>query len=92
MFHEDATTVREHDGAYNRPGMNELCVVANNLELGYPPIIVQHRLRQLPDGRPMLDIIHNYHPIYNRLHFFYFSQVGDKVGAEIWAEIMEMAG
>ena len=69
IFHEDATPVGEHDGAYKRPCMNELCVVSNNLELVYPPIIVKHRARQLPYGRPMLDIIHNCHPIYNRLYF-----------------------
>ena len=63
IFHEDAKKVGEHDGSYNRPGMNELCVIANNLELGYPLIIVQHIARQLPDGRPILDIIHNCYPM-----------------------------
>ena len=47
IFHDNATPTGEHARCYNAPGMNELCVVASDIELGYPPLVIQHKYEKM---------------------------------------------
>ena len=69
-FHEHLIPQREHKRRYNCPGDNELCLVVNDIDFGYPPVVVHHRTEQENrNGNERLQIIHDCNALYDMLHF-----------------------